>query len=298
MLTRSAGFADLEQLSTVALGRVALHHKQPFRLDQLLEAYGSVFSLTKAGLEADLPEEALQIALGTEAETATDRFTRQLATYDSLSGNGKDPLWTAVTAYYAGFFAANALMLACGRGFVNVNPSAVSAATSRGLYSVSVSPASGAGQLNLALSKIDQSSHRATWHELQVLVDFLSAVAGNGPRERQTFTALSALIARPAWLSQARNEINYDFARDPFQASLWPRELPHLPDEAAVEARILTIIAPRAEQRFELVIASCASLLGGLFQGFARRGGKMDPQRKQRRLGCIAACPHLTWLMM
>jgi hypothetical protein len=298
MLTGSAGFADLEQLSTIALGGVTLHVKQPFRLTQLLELYGTSFSLTQDGLEADLPEEALQIALGTEAEAAADRFTRQLATYDSLSGNGKDPLWTAVTAYYAAFFVANSLMLACGGGFVNINPSVVSAAKSRGIYSVRVRPASGAAQLNLVLNEVDKSSHQATWRELRRLVDFLSHVAGNGPREAHAFTALSALIARPAWLSHARNQINYDFALDPFQASLWPRELPHLLDEEAVQQRVLTILAPRAEQRFELVIASCASLLSGLFRGFARRGGKMDPQRKQRRLDCIAACPHLAWLMM
>jgi hypothetical protein len=203
-----------------------------------------------------------------------------------------------VTAYYAGFFAANALMLACGRGFVSIDPSVVSAAKSRGLYTVTVRPASSTGQLNLVLSKIDRGSHQATWRALRELVDLLSAVTGNGPREVQTFTALSALIARPLWLNRERNDINYDFARDPFQASLWARELPHLPNEAAVEARVLTIVAPRAEQRFELVIASCASLLGGLFHGFTRRGGKMDPQRKQRRLGCMSACPHLTWLAM
>jgi hypothetical protein len=74
---------------TVALGSVTLHHKQPFRLNHLLEAYGSSFAHTADGLQADLPEEALQIALGTEAaadrQTALPDSSRRTAT-STLAG--------------------------------------------------------------------------------------------------------------------------------------------------------------------------------------------------------------------
>jgi hypothetical protein len=298
VLTASAGFADLEQHSLLALGNVTIHHRQPFALEQLLAVYGGAFTAHGAGLSADLPEETLQIALGTEAEAAGDRFVRQLATYDSMSQAGMDPLWTAVTGYYAGFFAANALMLACGRGVLRVDRAAITAAQARGLHRVNIRPGVTFGQLQLSLTPITgPASHQATWAAVRDLLNDLAATAGNGQREELTFSALAAMIVGPNWLSRERNDINYDFKRNPFLAGFWPRELPSLIDEAAVENRILTIVAPRPEQRFELVMAGCASLFFGLGRSFRARGGKIDPQRRKRRQEAMTACPALSWLV-
>jgi hypothetical protein len=298
VLSASAGFADLEQLSLLALGTVTLHHKQSFALEQLLSLYAGSFSLQAGVLSADLHEETLQIALGTEAEAAADRFVRQLSTYDRLSEAGADPLWTAVTGYYAGFFAANALMLACGRGLLRVASSAISVAQVGGLHRVGLGQGTTVGHLKLSLTPITgPASHQATWAAVRELIDGLSRTPGNGPREAQTFAALADLIVGPPWLNKERNDINYDFKRNPFLAGFWPRELPSLTDERAVEARILNVMGPRPEQRFELVMAGCASLFAALSRSFLGRGGKIDPQRRSRRTEAMAACPSLTWLL-
>jgi hypothetical protein len=298
MLTASAGFADLEQFSLLALGNVTLHHTQPFGLEQLLGLYGDSFALEGDTLTAELPEDVLHIALGTEAEATEDRFARQLATYDRLSDAGVDSLWTAVTGYYAGFFAANALMLSCGRGLLRVDSSAIAIAQGGGLHQLKVDEGATLGHLRLSLTPMTGSaSHQATWVAVRNLVTALSDTVGNGPREAQTFTALAALIVAPRWLSKERNDINYDFRRNPFLAGFWPRELPTLTGEEAVEKRILTVLNPRAEQRFELVMVACASLFGALSRNFLDRGGKLDPERRRRRQETLSACPGLHWLL-
>jgi hypothetical protein len=298
VLTASAGFSDLEQLNRFALGNVTLHHKQSFTLARLISVYGSSFALQGALLTADLQEEALQVALGTEAEAAVDRFVRQLVTYDRLSTAGVDPLWTAVTGYYAGFFAANALMLACGRGLLRVNTTVISVAQTGGLHRVRLGQGSAPNDINLTLTPVaGPGSHQATWASVRELLMDLAATVGNGPHEAQTFASLAGLIVHPRWVSTERNEINYDLERNPFLAGFWSRELPSLTGENALESRILSATSLRPEQRFELVMTGCASLFGGLSREFLRRGGKVDPQRRGWRRAAMASCPDLQWLL-
>ncbi len=298
MLASSAGFADLEQFSLLAIGNVTLHRGQALDLVDLMSVYGSSFSVQGGDLIADLHEEALQIALATEAEAAIDRFVRQLTTYEELSTTGSDPLWTAVTGYYAAFFVSNALLLACGRGFVRVDTSQITGAQQGGLHRVRLAQGATLGHLELRLTPMGkEGSHKATWKGVRELLADRATTVGNGTREAQVFASLAALIVAPIWLSQERNDINYEFKRNPFQAGLWPRELSHLADAEAIEDRILASISPRPEQRFELVMAGCASLLASLFHRFLVRGGKIDPQRRRRRTTAMLSCEHLTWLV-
>jgi hypothetical protein len=298
VLTTSAGFADLEQQSLLAVGAVTIHGPRAVPLQQLIGIYGSSFSSHGGSLLADLPEEALQIAIGMEAEAAADRFVRQVATYESLLQTSGDPLWTAVTGYYAGFFAANALMLGVGRGLLRVDPTTVTVAQSGGLHRVEVAPGGSVGHLSLRLTPVSgYGSHVATWAAVRDLLTVLGATAGNGAREAQTFVALGALIVGPPWLSRERNDMNYDFRRNPFLAGFWSRELPDLTGENAVASRILSVLSPRPEQRFELVMAGCASLFFGLSRRFVARGGRLDPQRRATRRRVMGACPSLEWLV-
>jgi hypothetical protein len=298
VLASSAGFADLEQYSLLSLGSVTLHQSQPFDVAQLMAVYGTSFSTQGTALVAEIHEQALQLALGTEAEAALDRFVRQVATYEELANVASDPLWTAVTGYYAAFFAANALLLACGRGFVRVDTSQIAIAQQGGLHSVRLTPGSTFGQLELRLTAMGTGgSHHATWKTVRGVLDDCAATVGNGTREAQVFASLAALIVGPRWLSDERNDINYAFRRNPFLAALWTRELSHLVDHDALEGRLLAAMAPRPEQRFELVMVGCASLLRGLFRRFLTRGGKIDPHRTKRRASAMAACPQLAWLV-
>ncbi|MBM7078054.1 hypothetical protein [Micromonospora humida] len=243
--------------------------------------------------ENDFPAESVQLATFTHAEMAADRFSRQLASALDGVANGADPHWTAVTTYYASFYAAQSLLLRCGSGAVRFT--GVRGLPFQGVYAISAKASNVyAGRVAVRLSSVGGSSHRATWREIVDLLDDLVGIESN-PRAILVLETLKKEISRPRWLSDARNEINYDLTSSPFRMPNWPSLLFKLDNESQVEDELARSEQVRTERRFEIVTMSLAILSAQLREEYRVRGGRIDSRQIRER---EAILPSHSWLVM
>ena len=84
----------------------------------LVEAYQSqIRRVSNQSFELDVPETFLESAWLGDWEASYDIAIRQFRTYCyAVRENNVNPAWTAVTGYYASFFAVRSLLYATGVG--------------------------------------------------------------------------------------------------------------------------------------------------------------------------------------
>lgn len=293
MLDRSSSLANLALLAQMAVGQTSNSLSHPFSLIELVTAGAGGWLASAPNVwEADVVPDALQLATLTHSEMATDRYCRQIrSTIDSVVA-GADPHWTAVTCYYAAFFGAQALLLQAGRGAVRVPP--LSTLPFTGVVALASAPSTtSASSTTLTLSRLGGPSHRAVW---RLLVELLGEIL-MGERDARASLVLQTLQAEirdPVWLSDARNEINYDVTSSPFGARRWSSLLIDIDSPSAVEDELARAKQSTSERRFEVVALALGCLSKQLRCDFVRRGGRIDGRQVKARKGELGA--HM-WLV-
>lgn len=292
MIRTSVAFADLALASQSAVGQSSNSLSHPFSLVQLAKAYESAWYQVANDWHLDLPREVLQQATLTHAEMAGDRFVRQMSTLFDSVGSANDAHWTAVTSYYAAFFAAQTLLLMTGRGAMRIAPTL--GLPFRGVAAIRSAPSLvAAGHVTLATSTVGAGSHRATWQQSLDLIDEI-LVNETDARTTLVLSTLKREIRGSDWLSDARNSINYDVTSSPFASgALWSSLLLDLTDPGMVEDELARTLQERPERRFEAVALALGCLATQLRSEFRRRGGRLDNRQTTRRAKVL---PKWGWL--
>jgi hypothetical protein len=166
-----------------------------------------------------------------------------------------------------------------------------------GLYDCELAVGSQSGRLEVTLRRsAGRSSHAVTWAQVSRLVEQAVATSLPGTPGEQAFAAYRALVTHPRYLSDVRNEINYDVGRNPFVAGMWPTEIFTLPDADAVYDRVLRFAEPSEERRSEVVLVGAASLLRQLRDVRSELGARVDRRRADQRRAAFSDCPEMAWL--
>ena len=291
MLAKSIALTELVQRSRIAIGQTKNSFSNPYGLAELVDVYaGGWIKSANQEWSQDVSVDSFQLAMLTQAELATDRFFRQFETLKSGLVNRKDPHWDAVTAYYAAFYATQALLLLSGSGAVRIP----SGGQFEGVLSISSSPSTAAvGQVALTFTKVRGGSHRITWNQL---VDLLKEIlrAEIDARVILVGNQLIHEVEKPNLLSDARNEINYDMRSSPYTAQAWSSLLLDLQSPTDLEDELARNSQNRPERRFEVVLLAAASLSKELRAEFHGRGGKLDRRQKRARKDIVSS--H-SWLL-
>ena len=205
----------------------------------------------------------------------------QLSTYGAVFEAQLDPMWTAVTGYYAAFMGATALLTAVGRAtrtFVHgIGP------ITRGIHVFTTEPSAYPGRILLVIQKGGATSHRSVWVSLVERLKALSMIDPSDAWTNRVLDSLCNLIQRPDWLSDFRNRINYSIDVDPALAMTWTSELRTLTVRDRVDGRLATAGSIRDEQRLELVALACGSLLSALYADYKSRANRPDPRPQNWR---------------
>jgi hypothetical protein len=267
---------------------------QPFSYLELAQIAATGWRWGGQGWIADVPEVVAQTAALTHAEMATDRFCRQFSSVmHALTDPVADAHWTAVTCYYAAFFAAQALLLQVGRGAVRL-PRALGLPM-KGVFSIETSPSPiGVGQTEITLTSLSGNPHKQSWTQVKRLIDDVLAVEVDA-RPTVVLDTLNREIAQPNWLSDLRNEINYDVTSSPFASKMWSSLLTRIDDAERVEDELARSTQEKSERRFEIVAMALASLSAQLRSEHVKRGGRIDKRQKDNRVSLI---PNHPWLAM
>lgn len=297
MLASSVGFANLLSQSRLAVGAGKTNVDRNLGFRDLIGIGGTLVVVSKSTQRLEMGSELVTGAAIAEAERATDRALRQFATYRNMITATYDPSWAVVTGYYAAFFAANAALSWCGRGFCRLDSKGGSVAPGLGgLCQASIAPGSYTGTLEIEFTRVGKNSHVRTWNGAVALASEAAGVAGGAQGDRATFASLADMIRRPTLVSAERNRINYDTSVSPFHAQPWRSAIPALVDASAVAERVLYFAGQPSEARFELLAAGWLSLCGEFQRDFALRGGRRDPRRGTRRSAWFPAGSPLAWV--
>jgi len=297
VLIASAGYTELLQLNLVATGQVSTWPQTQGGVRDVLGVYaGSLRQTGQDSYEVDVHELVAQAGFVVDSERSLDRWIRQTATYVALHNSAVDPLWTTVTGYYSAFFAANALAFACGSGFIRLDTPI--GLLPKGSFELKLMASSAAGHVCIQLEKGGGSgSHEASWRRLIELIRIAETTASNDVRATTGFGSLRSLVELPRFLSVFRNDVNYNTARSPYTASMWPSKLREITTVAELEDEVLRSSRNDPQEwRSELIGLGCVSLLLGLYEDFIRRGGKRDPRRVRRQAVAFAAVDQIAWL--
>lgn len=274
MLESSAAFAELRQWNLDATGAARSRHGLDLGL--LLELNEGSISPSAGAFELDLVDQNLQEAWIADFERSYTRFVVQLATYGTVVGARIDPMWTAVTGYYASFMGATALLSAIGHAARNlarpIGP------MSRGLHVFTTRPSIYPGRTVFQITPSRRDSHRFVWSSLVARFTSLSMVDPTDTYTNGVLAALCNLVQHPSWLSDFRNRINYSVDEDPALSTPWASEVRTLTARGVVERRIQSAGPIRDEQRVELVAMACASLVSALYSDYRRRADRPDPR--------------------
>lgn len=275
MIAGSVAYAELRQRSLAALGTSRRLHN--LDLGTLLAAYESAIVKTATGFEVDVFEDEVQAAWIGDVELAYDRAISQASTFGWLLTDGRDPLWIAVTGYYAAFFSCKALLTMTGSASRAVR---LPVAGITGLHHIYTKSSTYVGRITVTCDRIAQDSHRATWRSLRRLLQEVMSVETSGTVGLLVLAQIDDYVYRPTWLSDFRNVINYSVDVSPRGGSMWASTLRSLDDVAALEGRLITGGRVRDEQRTEMVMLTCCALMSSLYGEYLDRAARPD-----RRLG-------------
>jgi len=115
VLRASVAYAELRERSRQALGRERL--LRDFDIAALISVYATTFNpVTGSTYAAEIPEAEFRQAMIGDLESVFDRCVAQCLAYGYLLDSEVDPVWTAVTGYYAAFFGVRLLHAAIGTG--------------------------------------------------------------------------------------------------------------------------------------------------------------------------------------
>lgn len=238
MIAGSVALAELRQMSLQTTGTAAL--QRGINISQLFDLFNNQVAViaTNSKFHLDLPEASLQAGWVGDWESAYDIAVRQVGVYASLVTAEADPTWSAVTGYYAAFFAARALLTALGRSSCQVQSQGV---LPTGLMSLQRLPTStSVGTVTVELSKTGSgSSHRKGWTALTSIIRPLFALRGLDTRTLLALRELVTLIDRPTSVSTYRNSVNYslDVAASPVQP--WTTLLEQVEDDADLQSLLI-----------------------------------------------------------
>ena len=157
-------------------------------------------------LEADLVVSDFSRALIADLEAVCDRFVSQCLAYVTLLQSSVDAAWTAVTGYYAAFFAVRALHAVLGSGTRRVSGNPY---VSNGTYRFGIRPSVYAGRGIISLKKLGGSSHAESWQLFIRELRSLANLPALDPRSRAILTSLADIVTKPVLPSTFRNEVNY-----------------------------------------------------------------------------------------
>lgn len=289
MLDGSVSAADMGQRGLVATSTATNSLSHPFSFVDLVDTDARGWTNMGGGAWTnDFVPDAVELATFTHAEMATDRFAQQMASVLDAVASGSDPHWAAVTTYYAAFYAAQALLLQVGQGAIKLPTSATRPFS--GVLAVSTAPSATAlGRRSVELRKVGGSSHRATWQQLTGLIDDL-LVTDTAPRTVLVLETLRREVespAWPAWLSDLRNDLNYDITSSPYAKRFWSSLLFDLDDPGDVEDELARSFQRIPERRFEIVALGCACLSKRLREEHQQRGGRLDQRQRDARRGLL-----------
>lgn len=286
MLTASAAYASLrvENSGTVGVSKL----ERGLDLDALLDAYqDQVRVVGKQSYEVDVPDTYLESAWIGDWEASYDIAAWQALEYARSVAGMTHPAWTAVTGYYAAFFAARSLLYALGSGHRSFPKRLVMPA---GLYSLTIAGKSTVGTTTLACrAQGGGGSHKLAWKGLDEQLRRLALTGGLDLRSVQIISQLRSLISTPRPVSSFRNSVNYslEIASNPVPS--WNTYLTDLSDAAALEAQIYAAPPARGEQRLELATLACLSWLKSLHGDYLLRTKRPDRRRADKRRSLPAA---------
>lgn len=292
MLENSAAVAELSLRALGTLGTQNNSMSHPFSFVELITKTQNVWTQTGSTWVNDFVPEYVQVAALTHSEMAADRFFQQFASVLDAISRQKDAHWIAVTCYYAAFYAAQALLLQTGHGAVKIPRGGLPFS---GVYSLATSASpTAAGRLQLTLTPVQRSSHRQTWEQVVFLIDEILNQE-NDARAILVLNTLKQEIQRPKWLSDLRNEINYDLTKSPFLAMLWTSLLSRVSDRDRLEDELARSIQEKPERRFEVVAMALAEFSAQLRSEHLSRGGRIDKRQRRARKELL---PDWEWLLM
>ncbi|MDQ3569781.1 MAG: hypothetical protein M3450_01125 [Actinomycetota bacterium] len=249
----------------------------------LLSAYDSSITLTGKKGDAfyvDVPEGEVQAAWAIDAEKAYNKFAGQFVTYAQSVEYELDPVWRFVTGYYAALFSALSLLAITGTLRRRFGPSSP---IPEGLWSVVAQPSVAGSQVLRVRGRRGGAagSHHGTWTALADLFTDLSAVPGNDAHTQAVLHALADIVVTPLHLSNFRNALNYGLDEGPWSRRAWPCLLRDLRTPEAVEDAAVGGTR-REEQRAEILMLACGSLVRSLFEDYRQRV-RSDPRLRRWR---------------
>lgn len=280
MLIASAAYASLriENVGTVGVSKL----ERDLDLDALLEAYqGQVRVVGQQSYEVDVPDTYLESAWVGDWEASYDIAAWQSLEYARSVAAMTHPAWTAVTGYYAAFFATRSLLYALGSGHRSFPKRRVMPS---GLYGLTIAgqPTVGTTTL-LCQSQGGAGSHKAAWRGLDGRLQQLALTGGLDLRSVQIISQLRGLISTPRPVSAFRNSVNYSLEIASRPVPAWDTYLTELGDVTALEAQIYATPPSRGEQRLELLTLACLSWLKSLHDDYLLRTKRPDRRRADKR---------------
>lgn len=259
---------------------------EAFGMAELVSAYDTSISWpNKNTWQFAAPEEDVQRAWATDSDVAYTKFVAQYVTYSQLSLAEIDPTWQVVTAYYAAFHAAGALLSLTGRlkrRLVVAHPLVGGVSALWTFTSQAVGGGVGNPYVTVTATKGGVGSHRATWGAAARLFMDVSVVGGAAARDKAVLASVADLITRAPTLSDFRNQINYNADELLWTRGPWPCLLRDLTTSHDVESAVLGNVK-KDEQRLELVALACGSLLKQLVGDYHDRVQRPDLRHHRRR---------------
>ncbi len=252
-------------------------------MSALLKAYEASIIVGKKGnrFDVEVPEGELQSAWATDVEKTYTKFAAQFVTYAQAVEHELDPVWRFVTGYYAALFSAVSLLAMTGRLRRRFGPGLPIA---EGLWSVTTVPLTNTGSPILRVRGErggSMGSHRASWDELASLFAVLSGVAGNDSYTGAVLQSLADMVKGPDHVSAFRNALTYGLDEGPWSRPSWRCLLRDLQTPADVEDAAYSG-TPKDEQRVEILMLACGSLVRTLFDDYGRRV-RVDTRPRQWR---------------
>lgn len=285
MLSASAANAHLRQRNRLAVGTSALVSNTNMGL--LVKGYETTIRPAPPNsYTLDVPDTTVEQAWIADWEAAYDIAHQQARTYVSAVLAGGNPAWTAVTGYYAAFFAMRAFLYGVGVGNRGLPRAGI---LGGGLYSVTTGPGAGARTTEIRCRKVSGGgSHKAGWLALREVSHELLSVGGLDLRSTNVIDTYQQLIQSPQHVSAFRNNINYslDIASAPVQA--WASELTRLSSTASLETAISSNAAIRGEHRVELLMLGALSWTRDIYADYMGRAARPDRRRRQQRASTLA----------
>src|SRR6266498_789988 len=198
-------FAELRAANVRAVGSSRLQREVD--IAQVVSLYADQAHRVSPQLfELDILQSYVEYGWVGDLELAYDMFWAQLRTYYQLVTSNADPMWTAVTGYYAAFFGARCLLIATGlasRTLPKLGP------LPAGLYSLETKPSNSLNSVLVVCRQVGSSSHKYLWNQLDQLLHHLETIGGLDVRSRAIIAGLRSVIDSPIPLSAFRNRINY-----------------------------------------------------------------------------------------